>query len=92
MESMEKRVAKMDAQLDRWAIELKDLAVKVDDAGAQAKLDTQRQIHELQAKHHAAKAKLDAARAAGKDKWDDFKTGVDASWGELESAFKKLRH
>ncbi len=90
MGSMERHVAKMDAQLDRWALRLKDLAIEADDAGAQAKLDTKKKIHDLEAKHHALQAKLDVAKEAGADKWDDFKSGIEASVGELSAAFKKL--
>ena len=47
---------------------------------------------ELKSKLVVARSKLDAAKAAGDDKWDAFKEGVESSWKELESAFKKLTH
>jgi hypothetical protein len=39
-----------------------------------------------------AQKKLDEAKAAGSERWDSFKHGLEHTWQDLEGAFKKLVH
>lgn len=87
-----KTMTKLGDQIERWSAKLDELVAKVGAAGQDAKLEARAQLDELKSKLAVARAKLDEAKAAGDDKWDAFKEGVESSWNELESAFKKLIH
>ncbi len=90
--SVDENLTKMEAQLKAWGARLNEAVAKAGDAGQQAKIDTRRQIDELKLKLTGARAKLDEAKAAGGEKWESLKDGVEATWHELEGAFKKLVH
>ena len=90
MEKMEPHVGKMEAQLRQWGAKLDELLATAEAAGTEAKADYRKHIDELRAKHQAAQAKLDELKAAGSDKWETLKAGVEGAWNELDVAFKKL--
>ncbi|KAB2903718.1 MAG: coiled coil domain-containing protein [Kofleriaceae bacterium] len=85
-------LSKMEAQLKVWSTKLNEAVARAGDAGHQAKLDSRKQIDELKVKLDAARAKLDEAKAAGGEKWESLKGGVESTWHEIEVAFKKLLH
>jgi hypothetical protein len=80
----------MERQLKHWGARLDDLAAKVATAGANAEADRRDLVAELRAKQELAQAKLDELKAAGGDKWETLKAGVEGAYKELEGAFKKL--
>jgi predicted nucleic acid-binding Zn-ribbon protein len=90
--SVNENLTKMEAQLKAWSAKLNEAVAKAGDAGQQAKIDTRKQIDELKEKLAGARAKLDEAKAAGGEKWESLKSGVESTWHELEGAFKKLVH
>jgi thiamine monophosphate kinase len=49
-------------------------------------------IDDLKTKYQAAQTKLAELKAAGGEKWEVLKTGVESAWSELEAAFKKLKN
>ena len=83
-------VSALEGQLERWGAKLDELVAKGSAAGRDAKVEARAHADELKSKLRAARSKLDAAKAAGGDKWDAFKEGLEASWKELEAAFKQL--
>lgn len=90
--SVDKTVSKLETQLTLWSAKLNELAAKVEVAGQETKIDARKRVDDMKAKLKVARAKLDEAKAAGGDKWDQFKSGVETSWKELEGAFQKLMH
>ena len=90
MENRPVEIDKMEKQLKQWGAKLDDLAEKVTSAGAKAKADQRQVIADLKAKQKRAQAKLDEFKAAGGDKWDTFKAGVESAYNDLEGAFKKM--
>lgn len=80
---------KLEGQLEIWGAKLDELVAKGSAAGKQAKTEVHSQVAELKSKIRDARSKLDAAKAAGSDKWDAFKDGLESSWKELEAAFKQ---
>lgn len=64
---------------------------KADEAGGEAKSEYRKQIENIKEKHAVVQEKLTAFRAAGGQKWDNFKNGIEAAWHELENAFKALK-
>ena len=84
-------VEKMEAQLKEWGKKIDELAVKADTAGAQVKADYRKYVDDLKAKRTVAQSKLDELKAAGSEKWEVFKSGVESAWKDLESTFKTLK-
>lgn len=92
MEKTPDNVGKLETQLKQWGAKLDEFVAKTDKAGTAARIDNRKRIGDLKAKVHAAKAKLDEVKAAGSEKWDTLKTGVESAWNDLELAFKKLKN
>jgi hypothetical protein len=90
MESIQANVEKMEAQLEHWGTKLQALVTKAEAVGEDAKGEGRKRIDELASKHHAAKLRLDELKAAGAEKWDTLKVGVESAWHELETTFEKL--
>jgi imidazoleglycerol phosphate dehydratase HisB len=90
--SIEHVTSGLEAQLKLWGAKLGELMAKAKVAGQEVSIDSHHQLEELKVKLGAAQAKIRAAKAAGGDKWGGFKTDLEASWKDLEGAFKKLAH
>lgn len=90
--NVDKTVSKLEGQLRLWAAKLNELAAKVEVTGQETKIDARKHLDDMKAKLKVAQSKLDEAKAAGGDKWDKFKAGIESSWKELEGAFQKLTH
>lgn len=90
METRQVQIGKMEKQLKQWGARLDDLAAQVTTAGAKAKADERQVVADLRAKRELAQAKLDELKAAGGDKWETFKDGVESAYNDLEGAFKEL--
>jgi hypothetical protein len=86
----DKYLPKLDAQLAAWRLELDKLVAQAAAAGAQAKADAQRTHAALVTKLDAARAKLEAAKAAGAGPWEVVKQDLDRVWRDAEVAFKNL--
>ena len=89
---VEKNVSKLEEQLKLWTAKLNELVARAGVASQQAKIDSRRQLDELKIRLESARSKLDEAKAAGGEKWDTFRQGVEHTRQELEGAFKKLLH
>ena len=90
--NVDKTVAKLEDQLTLWGARLNEVVAKAEVAGMEAKIGSKKHLEALKTKLDAARVTLNDVKAAGGDKWGDFKDGVDASWKELEEAFQKLTH
>ena len=80
----------IEAQLRVWGAELDRLVAEAEKAGAATTVDLRERIHALRARSSVAQAKLDGLRAAGDEKWDTFRAGVESAWSELEVALAKV--
>ena len=90
--SIDTTVSKLEDQLKLWGAKLNELVAKAEVAGQETKIDARKHLDDVKARLADARAKLDEAKAAGGDKWEKFKSGVELSWKELETAFHKLTH
>ena len=90
--NVDKSMSKLEDQLKLWGAKLDELVAKMEVAGQETKIDARKHLDEVKTRLVTARSKLDEAKAAGGDKWDGFKTGVESSWKELEAAFQKLTH
>lgn len=90
--SIDTTVSKLEDQLKLWGAKFNELVAKAEVAGQETKIDARKHLDDVKAKLADARTKLDEAKAAGGDKWETFKSGVELSWKELEGAFHKLTH
>lgn len=91
MQILRENIEKLEMQLLQWDAKLDELVAKAEVVRAEAKSEHLKHVEELKAKHRLAKAKLAELKAAGAEKWDILKTGVEGAWSELEDAFRKLK-
>jgi division protein CdvB (Snf7/Vps24/ESCRT-III family) len=90
MEKTQENLGKFETQLKQWGAKLDEFVAKADRAGTTARIDNRKRIDDLRAKCQAAQSRLDEVKAAGDDKWETLKIGVERAWSELEIAFKKI--
>jgi len=91
MDSVGQEVGKIEMRLRQLGTKLDKLVAKADEAGSEAKAEYRAQIDHIKEKHTMVQTKLTAFRAAGGQKWDNFKLGVETAWHDLENAFKALK-
>ncbi len=80
---------RLQAQLDEWQAEIDKLKAKAEGAGAETKLEMNRQIEELESKVEDARGKLSELSLASDLAWESLKEGVEMAWESLKSAFNK---
>ena len=91
MDTVGQEVGKIETRLRQLGTRLDRLVAKADEAGTEAKTEYRKQIDHIKDKHAVVQSKLSAFRAANGQKWDDFKSGVETAWHDLENAFKSLK-
>ena len=77
---------KMKAQLDQWKADIDKLKAKASGAGADAKLEMNKQIKSLENKLNDGKQRLAALAGASGEAWHSMKEGVESAWSTLKSA------
>ena len=92
MENTQGHVGEMETQLKHWGARLDQIVAQAEKAGADVKVERRKCVDDLKAKYQAAQSKFSEFKAAGGEKWDIFKTGVETAWSDLEAAFKKLKN
>ena len=92
MDSAGQEVGKIETRLRQLGTKLDKLLAKADESGAEVKVEYRNQIDHIKNRHAVVQGKLTEYRAAGGQKWDNFKNGVETAWQDLENAFKALKH
>ena len=89
----DKYVEKREAEIEKWNADLEDLEAKITAAGAdaKAKLEHKEHINALRQKRDEAKAKLAEINAAGNDRWEDLKEGLENVWTSITDGFEKVK-
>jgi len=90
MEIAESPLGTREAELRQWGTRLDKLLAKGDAAGTAPRLDYRQRLDDLRQKYDAAEAKLAELKAAGSDKWDTLKDGIEHAWSELATAFTRV--
>jgi phage shock protein A len=85
-------LARLEDRLKLWHAKFNAAVASSRVTRQEAKIDSGKQLDEIKSKLEAAQARLDEAKAAGSEKWDTVKDGVEHTWHDLEQAFKKLLH
>ena len=88
------KIEKLESQLKYWGEKLDALGEKAGKAGAEVNAefgaDYQKSIAEFRFKYDEAQKKLADYKAAGAEKWNDFKDDIRLQWKDLEITFKRL--
>lgn len=78
---------KKQAQLDEWHAEVDKLKAKASGASADAKIEINKKIENLEGKIKEGQAKLAGLSEVSEDAWESVKDSVESSWDSIESAF-----
>lgn len=82
-------LAEARAKIDQWNADIDKLQAAAAEAGADAKVEYDKQIDALRTQRDEVEAKLkDMADASG-DAWQDMKAGFDKAWDTVSDAFTK---
>jgi len=92
MEHTQEHMGKLETQLKNWGARLDQIVAKAEKAGSTVNVERRQCVDDLKAKYQVAQSKLGELKAAGSEKWETLKTGLDAAWGDLEAAFKKMKN
>lgn len=88
METKKAYQEKMEAHLKEWSAKIGELMAKAEKAQADAKIEYQREVEELQVKQKEVEQNLKKLRQAGEEAWEDWKTGVQKAWDDLQGAWE----
>ena len=91
MGPMKANVDKMEAQLKLWAAQIDGLAAQAEKTCPRAKIECRQGIDDLKARRAVAQAKVDEFKAAGSEKWEEYKAGIEHAWSDLEVAFRNQK-
>lgn len=91
MSEKQNYIDKAKARLEQWESEIEKLRAKMEEAGADAKIEYRDELDELRKHRTEAKEKLSKLAEVGDDAWDDVRHGLEAAWDRVESAFKKAK-
>ncbi len=79
---------KKQAQLDEWEAEVDKLKAKASGASADAQLELNKEIEELEGKIEQGKSKLAELADASEGAWGSIKEGVESAWDSMKSSFR----
>lgn len=88
---MDATIEKMESQLQRWGLKIRQLAAKAEAAGGQVGFDTLMYIDELKALYAIAQAKVDELRAEPGNGRARLKAELKRACRDLDAAFLKPR-
>lgn len=80
-EKLQAQLSEIEAQINVWR-------AKVEQAEADAKLESQKHLENLEQRRDDIRAKLEELSNAGEGAWEDLKAGIDSAWDDLKRAFE----
>ena len=76
---------KHQAQLDEWKAEVARLRARAAGAKADAQIEMNKHLKELDHRMHEAGAKLTELAAAGEEAWDTARKNVETTWDAVKA-------
>lgn len=76
----------MEAQLDEWEAEIQKLSAKARKSQAQAEIDYDQAIRNLEDKREVVRSKLDELSRASGDAWEEMKRGLEIARADLKAS------
>ncbi len=77
---------KMQAELDQYRARIEMLRAQAAEAGADARIEYEKHLDELEGRRKEMEAKLEKLSASGEEAFSDMKKGVASAWQELGRA------
>ncbi len=91
MSHRDEYLTKMEAQLEEWNVKIDKMQARAKKAAAEGKSELQKQLEAADAKRNEVNRRLRELRAASEDSFAALRSGFEAAWKELTSAFEKTR-
>jgi predicted nucleic acid-binding Zn-ribbon protein len=88
MSSKEAYKQKIEAEVELAHVKLAELKAKVKNSAADARIEYENQIEDLEQKINTTNAKLKELSEASEDAWENLKDGVESAWSKLSRAVK----
>ena len=85
MDDRELHRQKYQAQLDEWKADVAKLKARAAGAKADAQIEMNKHVKELDQKLHEAGARLSELAAAGEETWDSARKNVESTWAALKA-------
>jgi multidrug resistance efflux pump len=83
----EKYHGKIEAQLNQWDAEINLLKAKTQNATADAKINYQKELEELESKKIVVMKKVEELKTSGAEAYEELKNSVDKACTELKHGF-----
>jgi len=83
MSTKEAYKQKIEAELELVQAKLAEFKAQAKISTADARIKHAKQVEDIEQKVGATKAKLKELGAASEDAWEQFKEGVESTWGAL---------
>ena len=80
---------KFEANLKSLAADIDKLKAKAQGASADLRVKLNKQIEDFQARQQAARAKFDEYKAAGADRAETLKGGLERAWDDLKQSMER---
>jgi predicted nucleic acid-binding Zn-ribbon protein len=89
----DKYVEKRREQIDKLNTELEDLETRIStaDLESKAKLEHEKIIVDLRQKRNEARDKLAEIQAAGDNRWQEIKDGLEGVWTNIKYSIEKAK-
>jgi hypothetical protein len=84
-------VVKIETRLRQLGAKLDRLAALGAEMATDSQLEYRKQIDHIKDRHTAVQEQLQRFRAAGGQKWENFKGSIELAWHDLEQAFKGIK-
>jgi len=78
---------KYQAQLDEWKAEIAKLRARASGASAEAQIELNKHVKELERRMHEAGDKLAELAAASEERWDSVRKSAETTWDALKAGF-----
>ncbi|MEQ8464666.1 hypothetical protein [Coleofasciculus sp. E1-EBD-02] len=79
---------KVQAELNKLNAQVDEMKAKAAQAQADAQIQYNSHLEELQTRQVAVQTRLEELQAASQDAWEDIKIGVEAAWLDLQQSFQ----
>ena len=81
---------KAEAKIEEYQAKLNEARAKAKGASADARLEAERQIGELEKKVDAGRQMLAGIGEAAEDAWENLAKGLDDAWDDISGGIKKV--
>ena len=87
MTDKEAYLQKMQAKLDEWDANINALKAKASGASADAQIELNKQVDDLNSERNEMKQKYEALKDASEDAWEDIRNGAESAWDRVTLSF-----